>query len=133
MIDKANALGGLGITKDAARPGLSGDERHVVRSGAVRELAQHEHGKHAGVQVRRRAATSNCGSQRDPGYDPTNLYRNSLAKYFLPSLNEWHKAAYYDRRPACTTTIRPAATACRTGLISWAIRTSMLSSRWRRE
>jgi sulfatase modifying factor 1 len=25
-----------------------------------------------------------------------NKYRNSLAKYFLPSYNEWYKAAYYD-------------------------------------
>jgi formylglycine-generating enzyme required for sulfatase activity len=32
----------------------------------------------------------------DPGYDPDNFYRNRLAKYFLPSLSEWHKAAYYD-------------------------------------
>ena len=32
----------------------------------------------------------------DPGYNPNNLYRNSLAHYFLPSVNEWHKAAYYD-------------------------------------
>lgn len=32
----------------------------------------------------------------DAGYDPTNLYRNSLAKYFLPSADEWYKAAFYD-------------------------------------
>ena len=32
----------------------------------------------------------------DAGYDATNQYRNSLAKYVLPSYNEWHKAAYYD-------------------------------------
>jgi formylglycine-generating enzyme required for sulfatase activity len=32
----------------------------------------------------------------DPGYDGTNLFRNKLATYFLPSLSEWHKAAYYD-------------------------------------
>ena len=32
----------------------------------------------------------------DPGYDPANLFRNSQAKYFLPSADEWHKAAYYD-------------------------------------
>jgi formylglycine-generating enzyme required for sulfatase activity len=32
----------------------------------------------------------------DPGYNPANPYRNSLAKYFLPSDNEWYKAAYYD-------------------------------------
>jgi hypothetical protein len=32
----------------------------------------------------------------DPGYDPANPFRNSDAHYFLPSENEWHKAAYYD-------------------------------------
>ena len=32
----------------------------------------------------------------DAGYNPNNLYRNSLAKYFLPSVDEWYKAAYYD-------------------------------------
>ena len=31
-----------------------------------------------------------------PGYDATNLYRNNLATYFLPTVHEWHKAAYYD-------------------------------------
>ena len=30
-----------------------------------------------------------------PGYDPNNKFRNSLATYFLPSENEWYKAAYY--------------------------------------
>lgn len=32
----------------------------------------------------------------DPGYDPYNPYRNRLARYFLPSIGEWYKAAYYD-------------------------------------
>ncbi len=32
----------------------------------------------------------------DLGYDANNLYRNKLAKYFLPSVDEWYKAAYYD-------------------------------------
>jgi hypothetical protein len=32
----------------------------------------------------------------DAGYNPNNLYRNSLAHYFLPSVDEWYKAAYYD-------------------------------------
>lgn len=30
----------------------------------------------------------------DAGYDANNLYRNTLAKYFLPSENEFYKAAY---------------------------------------
>jgi formylglycine-generating enzyme required for sulfatase activity len=32
----------------------------------------------------------------DAGYDASNPYRNSLAKYFLPNYNEWYKAAYYN-------------------------------------
>ncbi|QEG34895.1 formylglycine-generating enzyme family protein [Bythopirellula goksoeyrii] len=32
----------------------------------------------------------------DAGYDPTNLFRNRQAKYFLPSADEWYKAAFYD-------------------------------------
>jgi len=32
----------------------------------------------------------------DAGYDASNPYRNSLAKYVLPTYNEWYKAAYYD-------------------------------------
>ena len=31
----------------------------------------------------------------DAGYDAANLYRNSNAYYFLPSENEWYKAAYH--------------------------------------
>lgn len=30
------------------------------------------------------------------GYNPNNLYRNSQARYFLPSVDEWYKVAYYD-------------------------------------
>ena len=32
----------------------------------------------------------------DAGYDAANPYRNSNAQYFLPSTDEWYKAAYYD-------------------------------------
>ena len=32
----------------------------------------------------------------DAGYDVDNRFRNSQAKYFLPSVNEWYKAAYFD-------------------------------------
>ncbi len=35
-------------------------------------------------------------AEGDPGFDSANLYRNSLANYFLPSVSEWYKAAYYD-------------------------------------
>lgn len=32
----------------------------------------------------------------DTGYDPANPFRNRNAFYFLPSEDEWYKAAYYD-------------------------------------
>lgn len=32
----------------------------------------------------------------DAGYDAANPFRNSNAYYFLPSIDEWYKAAYYD-------------------------------------
>lgn len=35
-------------------------------------------------------------SPTDPGYNAANPFRNSLARYILPSVDEWYKAAYYD-------------------------------------
>ena len=32
----------------------------------------------------------------DAGYDASNLFRNRNAFYFLPSENEFYKAAYFD-------------------------------------
>lgn len=32
----------------------------------------------------------------DAGFDPSNPFRNSNAHYFLPSVHEWYKAAYFD-------------------------------------
>lgn len=32
----------------------------------------------------------------DPGYNPANPFRNTGARYFLPSVDEWYKAAFYD-------------------------------------
>ncbi len=32
----------------------------------------------------------------DQGYNPDNPYRNGMARFALPTLDEWHKAAFYD-------------------------------------
>lgn len=32
---------------------------------------------------------------KDAGFDAANLYRNKKARYFLPSEDEWYKAAFY--------------------------------------
>lgn len=40
-------------------------------------------------------ANINLWTVADAGYDSANPYRNALAYYFLPSEDEWYKAAYY--------------------------------------
>ena len=35
-------------------------------------------------------------AEEHPGYYPDNVWRNSLAKFFLSTKDEWHKAAYFD-------------------------------------
>ena len=36
----------------------------------------------------------------DPGYNASNIFRNANTYYYLPDLNEWYKAAYYDPNAA---------------------------------
>jgi sulfatase modifying factor 1 len=43
------------------------------------------------------AYSMNLWQAGDSGYDANNAFRNSLAHYFLPSENEWHKAAFGKR------------------------------------
>ncbi len=104
MIDKANAEGGLGITKNIRGPNKPATEvnwneaaRFVnwlnLSSGSPLAykfaLQPGEGGYSANVNIE-------LWTSGDAGYDPNNLYRNSQATYFLPSMDEWYKAAYYD-------------------------------------
>ncbi len=79
-----------------ARSRLPGHQRHVVRGGQVRQLARYLDTARYRRTSSIPAAIFNCGRRASRGTTRTNLYRNKLAKYFLPSINEWHKAAYYD-------------------------------------
>lgn len=104
MIDTANTLGGLGITKDTRgvdKPATSISWNEAARfvnwlntsSGSTPaykfdfQPGQGGYNSNANIQL---------WTPSDPGYNPNNLYRNSLARYFLPSVDEWHKAAYYN-------------------------------------
>ena len=49
MIDKANTVGGLGITQGHPRPRQAGHFGELERGGPVRQLAQHEHRQPAGL------------------------------------------------------------------------------------
>lgn len=95
VIDKANALGGLGITKDTRGPEKPATSVTWYESARFVNWLNTSTGN---TPTYKFDANGNFQLWQpvDPGYDATNLYRNKLAKYFLPSINEWHKAAYYD-------------------------------------
>ena len=103
MIDKANTLGGLLIIKDTrgankAATTVSWNEaaRFVnwlnVSSGysPAYNFAVQPGGGGYSVD-----ANLVLWTVSDAGYDAGNLYRNANAHYFLPSENEWYKAAFY--------------------------------------
>ena len=104
MITKANALGGLGLTKDTRgsnKPATSVSWNEAARF--VNWLNTSEGFSPAykfAIQPGNSGYSANDGnllwSPGDPGFNPSNPYRSSLARYALPSANEWHKAAYYD-------------------------------------
>ena len=100
MIDKANAqsvLDGqpLGITKDTRGPDYPATSVTWFEAAQFVNWLNNSTG-HTPAYKFDDMGTFQLWQPGDPGYDANNLYRNSLAKYFLPSLNEWHKAAYYD-------------------------------------
>jgi sulfatase modifying factor 1 len=95
MIDKANALGGLGITKDTRGPDYPATSASWYEAAKFVNWLNTSTGNAPAYKF---DANGNyqVWQPTDPGYNSTNLYRNTLAKYVLPSVHEWHKAAYYD-------------------------------------
>ena len=104
MIAKANAEGGLGITKDtrgADKPATSVSWNEAARFvNWLNTSTGFPPAYKFAVQPGEVGYSSNANAQLwsigDAGFDPNNLYRNSLAKFLLPSADEWYKAAYYD-------------------------------------
>jgi hypothetical protein len=108
MIEKANTLGGLLITKDTrtsvnqAATSVSWNEaaRFVnwlnVSSGYAPAYKFAVNPGDVGY-IDNTVANANLvlWISGDAGYDASNPYRNSNAYYFLPSEHEWYKAAYY--------------------------------------
>ena len=103
MVTKANAAGSLGITKDTrganvVATSISWNEaaRFVnylnVASGSV---AAYKFSTQPGDGGYSANSSITLWLPGDVGYDVTNPFRNSNAKYFLPSENEWYKATYY--------------------------------------
>jgi sulfatase modifying factor 1 len=95
MVDRANALGGLGITKDSRGPDKPATSVTWYEAARFVNWLNTSTGSTPAYKFDG-AGDFQLWEPTDPGYDASNLYRNSLARYFLPSINEWHKAAYYD-------------------------------------
>ncbi len=104
MIDKANTLGGLGITKDTRgpdKPATSVSWNESARfinwlNTSIGSTPAYKFALQPGEAGYNANANIELWTIGDAGYNANNLYRNSLARYFLPSVHEWYKAAYYD-------------------------------------
>lgn len=108
MINKANTVGGLFVTKDTRgtdKPATSITWNEAARfvnwlntsSGYPKAYKFALNPGDAGYTANAQANQNIVAwAPADPGYNANNLYRNSLAAFWLPSVDEWYKAAYYD-------------------------------------
>ena len=99
MVLKASTAGGLGLTlQDMTASGGNGSKRPATG------ISWHEAARFVNWL---NLSTTNAfaykfdadgqiqmWSQTDPGYQAANPFRNSLSRYFLPTRDEWYKAAY---------------------------------------
>jgi formylglycine-generating enzyme required for sulfatase activity len=98
QIDKANAAGSLGITlQDMSSYGGNGVNRPATgiswyeAAKFVNWLNTSTGGTAAYKFV---GGTFQLWSSTDAGYNASNLFRNSNAKFWLPTTDEWYKGAY---------------------------------------
>jgi formylglycine-generating enzyme required for sulfatase activity len=109
-IAKANAAGGLVITQ-ADMSGFGGNGANRPATGITwYEAARFVNWLNASegyppaykfnVQPGERGYVANSvafvWTSGEPGYDSDNPFRNARAKYYMPNIHEWYKAAYYD-------------------------------------
>jgi hypothetical protein len=97
MLIKANNLGGLGIPL-VSMSGFGGNTPYIPATGNYwTEAAKFVNWLN--LSTGNSAAYKFSGSSfvlwnsGDSGYNIQNPYRNSQAKYFLPTLDEWYKGA----------------------------------------
>lgn len=110
MVDKANASGNLGITLfDMTDYGANGPNKPatgVSWNEAARFVnwLNTSQGFTPAYKFQSQPGDLQYNPNEDiqlwqvgeSGYNPANRFRNTLAQYFLPSVDEWYKAAYFD-------------------------------------
>jgi formylglycine-generating enzyme required for sulfatase activity len=99
MITKANSAGSLGITLgDLTFYGGNGGNKPAtaITWYEAAKFVNWLNTSTGGTAAYKfdGSGTFQLWSEWDAGYDANNLFRNSLAKYWLPSSNEWYKGAY---------------------------------------
>lgn len=94
-VNKANALGNLGITIDSRGPNKPATSVTWYEAAQFVNWLDTSTGSVPAYKFDS-GGDFQLWSPTDAGYDATNVYRNKIARYFLPSVNEWHKAAFYD-------------------------------------
>ena len=102
QIEKANAGGGLGISLyDMTSLGGNGGNRPATgiswnEAARFVNWLNTSKGYQAAYNFTTSGSNDNIAlwSSGAAGYDANNPYRNSLALYVLPSMDEWHKGAY---------------------------------------
>jgi formylglycine-generating enzyme required for sulfatase activity len=110
MVNKANSEGGLGITmRNMEQLGGNGVNKPAVGicwNEAARFVnwlnskegfpPAYNFEKAPGEEGYSVESNIILWAPNDKGYDESNKYRNSLAKYFIPTNDEWYKAAFYN-------------------------------------
>jgi formylglycine-generating enzyme required for sulfatase activity len=110
MINKANSEGGLGITmRNMEQLGGNGAKKPAVGicwNEAARFVnwlnikegfpPAYKFEKAPGEEGYSAESSIALWSPNDKGYDESNKYRNKLAKYSIPTNDEWYKAAFYN-------------------------------------
>jgi len=110
MINKANSEGGLGITmRNMEQLGGNGVNKPAVGicwNEAARFVnwlnskegfpPAYNFEKAPGEEGYSVESNIILWAPSDKGYDESNKYRNKLAKYFIPTNDEWYKGAFYN-------------------------------------
>jgi sulfatase modifying factor 1 len=93
-INKANTLGSLGITTTNRGPNRPAFGISWLEAARFVNWLNITTGHSPAYKFN--GANIELWQSGDSGFNPANLFRNSNAMYFLPSSDEWYKAAYHD-------------------------------------
>lgn len=94
MINSANAEAALGITTDNRGPDKPATNVTWLESIKFVNWLNVNAGSPPAYKVSA-AGAFELWEPSDAGFDPDNRFRSTLARYFLPNIDEWYKAAYF--------------------------------------